>query len=327
MELVLAAGKHGGVIESGSSSSATRWRPYLAIGVAIAGVGLLAVNPVGPAGSAASALGSDLVHRAVRLTTSAADLAAAATLTDPLTEWSTVITEALTNVQQIGGEMQADPLPVLAQVIANQLAFSETIDTNLQSLLGTVNTLASTELPQALQTLISGIDAGDIGSSVNNFTSSLLLDLLPAANPLVNILDIPGEIAQNLDHVITNQLPNVGLEVLLAPLGLLFGTSQALADDSQSILDAVNAGQYSTAFTDLLNMPAIATGALLNGYDATATYDISYDGLLTSAESGMGSGLLDELLVQIPQQIAATLADGSTPATLAGDLTALLAMF
>lgn len=324
MELVQDAGQQVVVIEAGLSSAATRWRPYLALGVAIASAGLIAVNPIAPVGSAGLAVGSNLAHRAVRLSTAAADLASA---TDPLTEWSNVITAALTNIQQIGGEMQADPLPVLAQVIANQLAFTDTIDTNLQSLLSTVNTLVSSELPQALQTLISGIDAGEIGSSVNNFTSSLLLDLLPAATPLVNIFDIPGEIAQNLANVVTNQLPNVGLEVLLAPLGLLFGTSQALADDSQSIVDALDAGQYSTAVTDLLNMPAIATGALLNGYDAIATYDISYAGLLTSAESGLGSGLLDELLVQIPQQIASTLADGSTPATLAGDLTALLAMF
>jgi hypothetical protein len=301
--------------------SASRLRACLAAAVALAGAGLIAVNPVAPS---SSVMGADFVHRGVRLTTSAADLAAA---TDPLTEWANVITGAVTNIEQIGGEIQADPLPVLAQVIANQLAFSETIDTNLQSLLSSVNTLVSDELPQAVQTLLSGIEAGDIGSAVNNFTSGLLLDLLPGATPLVNILDIPGEIAQNLANVVTSQVPNAGLEILLAPLGLLFGTTQALADDSQAIVDALQGGQYSTALTDLLNMPAIATGAFLNGYDATATYDIGYDGLLSSAESGLGSGLLDQLLVQIPQQIASTLADGSTPATLAGDLTALLAMF
>ena len=38
----------------------------------------------------------------------------------------------------------------------------------------------------------------------------------------------------------------------------------------------------------------------------------------------MSSGLLDEFLVQLPQEIAQTLANGGTPATLAGDLTALL---
>lgn len=321
MELVLGTGKHGGIVNSGSSNSATRWRSYLAVGVVMAGAGLIAVNPVAPVGTT---MDFDVMHRDVRLTTAAADLAAA---TDPFTEWASVITAAVTNIQQIGGEIQADPLPVLAQVIANQLAFGETLDTNLQSVLSTVNTTVSDELPQALQTLISGIDAGDIGSAVNNFTSGLLGDLFPTLFPLSTILDIPGEIAQNLANVVTNQLPNVGLEFLLAPVGLLFGTSQAIADDSQSIVEALDAGQYSTALTDLLNMPAIATGAFLNGYDVTATYDIGYDGLLTSAESDLGGGIIDQLLVQIPQQIATTLADGSTPATLAGDLTALLAMF
>jgi hypothetical protein len=38
----------------------------------------------------------------------------------------------------------------------------------------------------------------------------------------------------------------------------------------------------------------------------------------------VGSGLLDEFLVQLPQEIAQTLTGSGTPATLAFDLTALL---
>lgn len=318
MQLVGSTGEHGGAFESRSSSSVTRLRPHLAASVALVGAGLIAVNPVAPA------MGADIVHRAVHLTTAAADLAAA---TDPLSEWSTVLTEAATNISQIGGEIQADPLPALAEVIANQLAFSDTLDTNLQSLVGTVNTLVTDQLPQAVQALIAGIDAGDISSAVNMFTSTLGADLLPALNPFADILSIPGEMIQNLANVLTDQLPGLGLEFLVGPLGPLFGTAQALADDSQSIVDAVDGGQYSTALTDLLDMPAIATGAFLNGYDATSTFGIAYDGLLSSAESSIGSGILDDLLVQIPQQIATTLADGGTPATLAADLTTLLSTF
>jgi hypothetical protein len=187
--------------------------------------------------------------------------------------------------------------------------------------IGSVSSLLTDELPQQLQTLFSGIAAGDISSSVNDFQTALLLDLLPAGTPLVNILGIPGEIAQNLANVLTDQLPNVGLEGILGPLGPLYGTSQALADSLQSIQDAWTDGQTSVALTDLLNIPAMTTGAFLNGYETS--FDISYAGLLSSAESATGGGLLDEFLVQIPQQIAETLANGGTPATLAGDLSAL----
>jgi hypothetical protein len=313
VKLVQIAGNHGGNIESGSSGSATHSRGWLAAGIAVTGASLIAVNPVAPIASNSA---SEIVHRAVQLTS--ADAAADLTF-----GWDTVVTDAVTNLQQIGGEIQADPLPVLAQVIANQLAFSDTLDTNLQSLGTGLNTLISDDLPQLIQTLTAGIEAGDIGTSWNDFTGSLLLDLLPTATPLVNILDIPGEIAQNLANVVTNDLPNVGLEVLLSPLGILFGTSQAFADGSQSILDALDAGQTTQALDDLLNMPALVTGAFINGYDTLDTYGIGYGGLLSSGESAAGTGLLDVLLVQLPQEIASTLADGGTPATLAGDLTAI----
>jgi hypothetical protein len=317
VNLVLIAGNHGGNIELGSSGSATRLRACLAGAVAIVGAGLIAANPVAPA------VESHVVHRDVRLA-SADALADLVTATDPVTEWSSVISEAITNVQQIGSEIQADPLPVLAEVIGNQIAFGDTIDTNLQSLGTGLSTLITDELPGQLQTLFSGIEAGDISTSVNNFTTGLLVDLLPGASSLVNIFDIPGEIGQNLANVLTENVPNVGLEALLAPVGILFGTTQALADSSQSIVDALDAGQTDQAFTDLLNIPAVLTGAFLNGYDATATLGIGYAGLLSTIDSSVGSGLLDEFLVQIPQEIAQSLAGSGTPATLAGDLTALL---
>lgn len=320
MKLVPTTGDHGGNIEWGSWGSATQMRACLAGAVAIAGAGLIAMNPL------ATTMGPTVVHRDVSLASAdvIADLAAA---TDPVTEWSNVIGEAVTNLQTIGTEFQADPFPVLAQVLANQIEFGETIGTNLQSLGSGLSTLFTDELPGQLQTLIAGIDAGEIGTSVNNFTGGLLFDLLPGLSSLSNILAIPGEIAQNLANVLTDNLTSAGLEALLGPTGILLGTTQAFADSSQLIVDALDAGQSAQAFTDLLDMPAIVTGAFLNGYDALDTYGIAYSGLLSTVDSPAGTGFLDELLVQIPQAIAQTLADGSTPATLAADWSALLGEF
>jgi hypothetical protein len=318
VKLVLTAGNHGGNIELGSLGSATHLRACLAGAVAIVGAGLIAANPIAPA------VESHVVHRDVRLASGADALIDTASSTGSLADWNTVITDAVTNLQQIGTELQADPFPVLAQVLANQIEFGDTIGTSLQSLGSGLSTLISDELPGQLQTLFTGIEAGDISTSVNNFTTGLLVDLLPGASSLVNIFDIPGDIGQNLANVLTDNVPNVGLETLLAPIGILFGTSQALADGSQAIVDAFDAGQTDQAFTDLLSLPAFVTSALLNGYDVSDTFGFSYAGLLSSLESASGPGLLDEFLVQIPQGIAETLANGATPATLAGDLSALL---
>jgi hypothetical protein len=320
VKLVAVTGNHGGNIDMRSSGTATRTRACLAGAVAFVGAGLIAANPLAPV------MGTNVVHRDVQLVSvdALADLAAA---TDPLTEWSSVITTAITNIEGIGTEIQADPLPVLSEVLANQLAFGETIGSNLSDLASGLNTLFTDQLPDQLQTLFAGIDAGDISVSVNNFTEGLLIDLLPGAGSLVNISEIPGEIAQNLANVLSNDLSNVALVSLLSPVAALLGTTQAFADSTQSIVDALDAGQTDAAFTDLLNIPAALTGAFLNGYDATDTLGISYAGILSTFDSGNGAGLLDEFLVQLPQEIAQTLAGDGTPATLAADWSALLAEF
>lgn len=320
MKLVPTTGSHEGNIGLRSWGPATRMRGCVAGAVAVAGAGLIVTNPLAPL------VGDGAVHRDVQLVSAdaVADLAAA---TDPVSEWSSVISQAVTNIQAIGAEIQADPLPVLSEVIANQLAFGQTIGSNLSDLANGLNTLFTTELPAQFQDLITGIDAGDISVSVNNFTEGLLIDLLPGASSLVNISEIPGEIAQNLANVLTNDLSNVVLTGLLSPTAALLGTMQAFADSAQSIVDALDAGQTEAAFTDLLNIPAVLTGAFLNGYDATDTLGISYAGVLSTFETGISPGLLDELLVQLPQEIAQTLAGDGTPATLAADWSALLAEF
>ena len=55
--------------------------------------------------------------------------------------------------------------------------------------------------------------------------------------------------------------------------------------------------------------------------------NIGYVGLLSTLDSTVGGGPLEQFLVQIPQAIAETLANGATPATLAADWSALLAEF
>lgn len=148
----------------------------------------------------------------------------------------------------------ADPTPVLSQIIANQEAFSNTLDTNFQTIGTATESLLSQGLPQAFQAFESSIQA----------------------------------------------------------------------DSVQSVINAYDAGDTTTALTDLINLPAIVTGAFLNG--SAATDGVDYVGILSSAASPSGGGPLDALLVQIPREIAQALgasASGSAAASL-GDLVNLI---
>ena len=151
---------------------------------------------------------------------------------DPITEWLNVFEGASTNFSQIGSEIAADPSPVLSQILASQAGFDATLNTNLQTIGSALESFLSQGLPQALHAAISSIESGDISDALNNLNTAILLALLPTANPLQNILQIPGEMGHNLTNAL-DTLPNVGLQILLAPVGVLFGTSQAFAHSVQ----------------------------------------------------------------------------------------------
>lgn len=247
-----------------------------------------------------------------------------ASLPGPIGQWGSVFAGAVGNLQQINSEIQADPLPVLAQVVHNQIGFANQAGSDLQQIWTGVQPFVQ-QLPQDLQTLYSSILAGNISASWANFEGQILLGLLPTLNPIHDLFTIPGLMSQNYTNVLSANLPGIGLELLLSPLGPVFGSTQAVADTMQSVVDAWNAGQPLAAFTDLLNVPAAGTGAFLNGYQTQ--YDIGFTGVLSPADSPFSSGLLDNLLVQFPQQIATTLANGGPTATWAENFSDLSSMF
>ncbi len=299
-------------------------QPLIGAGTAAGVIGTGEARAVAAISAAASpfALQQGLTNVVGSVPTGVASLAGSASaaglnlggLPGPIGPWANVFTGAWTNLQQIGMEIQADPLPILAQVVHNQIGFANAAGSDLRQLWTAVQPYLQEQLPQDLQTLFSGILAGNISSSVNTFNSDLLLGLLPALNPVDQLLQIPGQMSQNYTNVLSQNLPGIGLELMLAPLGPTLGSFQATADALQVAHDAWFAGQPLAALVDLMNVPAAGTGAFLNGYQTQ--YDIGYTGLLTSAENPLGvPGFVDNLVVQIPQQIATTLAGGGPTAT------------
>jgi hypothetical protein len=311
-------------------------RPYLAAGVAMMGASLIAVNPLTPT------IANDIQQRAVRLTDSVvADVgdfaanvgtalpgsldmsgfaSAAASIppaVNPIVEWLNVFETAGSNLQAIAQNWFADPFPVLGQVLSNQVGYADVMGSNLSALVTDLNTLVTQTLPPQINTLIDGIQSGAISSSVYSFSSHFLLDLFPLLTPLDNILAIPGEMLTNLAHTVTDNLSSVAAFDLLVPLNeTLFAQWQGGADGLQAALDAYNAGQPTTAFVDLLNVPAAISGGYLNGTPAPS----EWNGLLSSG------GLLENLINTIPQAFAKGLAPSGTATTLPEALSQLWAL-
>lgn len=320
------------VAASSRMVSSTRMRPYLAAGVAMMGASLIAVNPVAPT------IANDIQERAVRLTDSVvADVGdfaanvgtalpgsldvsgvanAAASIppaVNPLVEWLNVFQTAGSNLQGIADAWLADPYPVLAQVASNQIGFADTLGSNLQTLGNGVYTLLTQTLPPQFSTLIDGIQSGAISSSVGTFNTNLLFDLFPLVTPLQNITNIPGEMLTNLSTAVSaNLFDNLVLPTLLDFNEAVFATTQGAANGLQAALDAYDAGQYGTAFVDLLNVPAVTADGFLNG----TTGEFANTGFLD-----FPNGLLNTWVNTIPQAWASSLVpSGGTPATWGGVL-------
>lgn len=290
----------GASAASYTAAEAANVAPLQAVGQAVQGLGNVAgsVNTAlaNVTGGVAAATGLNL-----------------AGLPGPIGQWGSVFAGAVGNLQQINTEIQANPFPILAQVVHNQANFANQAGSDLAQIWSGVQPFVQLQLPQDLQTLFSSILAGNISLPVNNFEGDLLLGLLPTLNPIHDLFTIPGEMSQNYSNVLSANLPGIGLEMLLSPLGPAFGSTQAVADAMQSVVDAWNAGQPLAALSDLGNVPIAGTGAFLNGYQTQ--YDIGYTGVLSPANSPFGSGLLDNFVVQFPTEIATTLAGGGPTAT------------
>ena len=169
--------------------------------------------------------------------------------------------------------------------------------------------LACSTLPASLQTAFGQVAAGDITGAVSTLNNALTTAGLGLVIPLLPVLAIPSQMAQNLLNV-TNLVG--GGALLPVALGLVAldavqGTLSQFGASAQAVVDAVQAGDGVTALSALLNGPAEITGAFLNGFPSQGL-----PGILSPS-----TGLLNELAVQIPQQIAQALGALAPMATLA----------
>jgi hypothetical protein len=284
-------------------------------GVALVGASLIAVNPETPTTP-------EVQHRAVQLTTAEAD-------------WTDVLSSSETNLGNL--ELAAtdantdlsNAFTLLSGDFGSQISNAVTgFDTGIGNAIsggwygsddgyvfglfeGTIATGA--DGPETGSTLAEISSALESGNTLQAFTdldtySLEVLDhtLKPLLSPLldetskgVTSLSIPVELSQLQTSLLEtfgtyNELKAFS-DALLAPeLGVGFGVST----DIDNIATDLSSADYTQALTDLSNVPSDLTQDFLNGYPAGSE---SFPGLIADG------GLLQELLVTFPEQLATAL--------------------
>ncbi|MGW4099018.1 hypothetical protein [Mycobacterium sp. NPDC004974] len=282
-------------------------RSTLTAGIALAGAGAIAVSPISPVAAPVADAPVAIPHSSwapVELTALADGLLQDPSLTDPLTEWLGVFGTTFDNAAKIGGQMAADPFPILQQVIANQMANGQLLASSLDAAAMSYISFFTSDEDYKLKFLarmaLDYLESGDV-AGVASVVTSVVFRLFAFANPLLNIMQLPLRTGQNVMNALS-AVPDLMMPLGLGVLNPVEGAINAFGDSAQHVLNAVNAGDPAAAFSSLINTPAVLTDAILNGY--LSDMGAGTSGLFTNGEFVLNRGLLQTLLVTVPQTIA-----------------------
>lgn len=274
-------------------------RSYLATGVAVAGVGVMAASPVAPPMP-------DLKVQAAH-SSAAVELYA---LANPLEGYAEAFAAAFENVQALGERIAANPAPILSQIVRNQLTSAAAISTFVQ-VFGESFLSAVAETPEHLQDAVAQFTAGNVSGALNTLVNVVLG---PVVNGVVNTLLFNPEVWTGLQNAlrqpIANTLaivdllavPNVYnlLAPLLAPVQVITDVTGAVGAAGDGIFAGIKNGDLEQVANAVLNLGPDVTNALLNGNPLSGDFAA---GLL--GPNGIVAGLLT---------IGELVADAITPA-------------
>jgi hypothetical protein len=290
-------------------------RPPLAAGVALVGASVIAASSMAPLPNA------HLPELLPAIRTAEVNLAAAV---DPFTIYSQVLQDALANVSSL--VTNAQPGQVLSAILGNQIG-------NLTSVGGAVAT-ALTTLPQAVQTAVGQLAAGNLEGAANTLLGIPLAVGLPALSGLLN----PLKSVENVINAFTSD--SLGTELILAGfIAPLISTPAAAVAAVQNVVSALGTANPAAILGAVLSAPATVADGLINGgygpnlapLTGVTGIIVTAGGLLSSATLGVdssgnftvGTGGPIAALEQVLKKIATALAPQTTAATTAAHVTSI----
>ena len=141
-------------------------RPYATAGVALVGAGVIAVGTTAPPLPDIHFPGLGLArHASVEL----------AALVDPITAYTQLFTNTFANLSALGGEILANPTPILQRIATNTAGNATILSDALFGPSGVAGTLASlfdptnpSGVPALLQAAGAALSTGDVATAVEN---------------------------------------------------------------------------------------------------------------------------------------------------------------
>jgi hypothetical protein len=257
-------------------------RPYVTAGVVLAGASLIAAAPLGPAAV-------EIQTRAVQLTAIeglAADVvsAAAAPQEFPVSTLADVFTNAFANLESLGSDFTSNPTPIITALMENQLIYSNDLATAAETA-GTNLVNALQDFPTVISNAMSDLASGDFFDAQTSITQFLTQAPLSVLRPLDNgFLEVAQSMSNNLENLfstpdsyvnadslsdgsLSSSVPQWFSELVQAQLLAPHAAELAFAGVGQDIVTAVQDGDSTATFNDVVNAPATILDAYLNGYN------------------------------------------------------------
>ena len=231
-------------------------RSYLTAGVAAFGAGAIALAPVQP-------VSQDSAISPVLRSSLAVDLAASI---DPITPWVDTFQTASQNIERLFTLGLATPLPIITQIITNfgtYLSELPDIGTIIGQVFGNVGNAigAPFAVPVSCSDGLQGpceniSTAGVIDSPLGVLTQQAVFALLPGILP-------PDQYASLKPILDFTTSPISG--ALLGLIGPVVGPVVSVVNSVGAIIGALGQSDFEGAISELINIPANVTNALLNG--------------------------------------------------------------
>jgi hypothetical protein len=318
-----------------SPDSINRATRFLVAGVAVLGAGLVAVNPTTPTLT-------NVQHRAVLLTAGEEDWTQVLmTARDNLTTLESDAATANSELSSaIGTELSGFETQISTALTGAETGFDNAFyggwygndDGYVFGLFGgsvTDSANGVTETGSTLQEIATALDQGNLFDAFSYFDTwslefadhtlrYLVEPFLSVTSHGVTTESLSAELLQTFTNVYEEfgtytELKNLSDALLSPPLGVAFG----LTSDIDTIASDLSSGDYTQALTDLTNLPSDLSGDVVNGFVDPYANGEAFAGLLASG------GVLDELLVTFPEQLATALGESTAPEAAASVTSAL----
>jgi hypothetical protein len=164
---------------------------------------------------------------------------------NPIEQWAQIIQDTLANGGALVQSYLNNPLPIVHQLILNGAGYVGQTVTALQSSFSNlVDTLRFDNpfgFPAGVQRGISQILADQIYEGYNTSFSAGLGLIIGPVFPLLDLLQIPVSMVQNVANVVA-KVPQALLGLGLGAIGTINGTLQATAFQVQAVVDALKTG-------------------------------------------------------------------------------------